>query len=39
VNRFAKSALANQLAYAHPGKVSLIAKLLTLYRRQSHFKS
>jgi hypothetical protein len=39
VNCFAKSALANQLAYAHPGKVGLIAKLLTLSRRQPHFKS
>ena len=27
VDRFAKSALANQLANAHPGKVGLIAKL------------
>src|ERR1035437_6200745 len=39
VNRFAKSALANQLAYAHPGKVGLFTELLTLCRRQPHFKS
>jgi hypothetical protein len=30
VNRFAKSALAKQLAYAHPGKVCLFAKQQTL---------
>lgn len=39
VNRFAKSALANQLAYAHPGKVGLLDKLLTLCCRQPHFES
>jgi hypothetical protein len=39
VNRLAKSALANQLAYAHPGKVCLFAEQHALCRRQSHFKS
>jgi hypothetical protein len=39
VNRLAKSALANQLAYAHPGKVGLLDKLLTLCCRQPHFES
>jgi hypothetical protein len=39
VNRLAKCALANQLAYAHPGKVGLIAKPLTLCCRQPHFES
>jgi hypothetical protein len=31
VNRLAKSALANQLAYAHPGKVGLFAELHALW--------
>jgi hypothetical protein len=39
VNRFAKSALANQLAYAHPGKVGLLAEKHALCRRQPHFES
>jgi hypothetical protein len=39
VDGFAKSASAYELTNAHPGKVGLIAKLLTLCRRQSHFKS